>query len=246
MFHVSGDCNPRHNLPCQPELNLPTGILFLIGIGAAALAYFKASYRPAAIILMWLPIMLLPAALSNEGVPHALRSIGAIPAVILLATFGAAWSLEKLRHPAATWALIAILAGFGAHDLYRYFGVWANSPAVHDAFNANIADLAAYLNALPPETPRYVIANEAAATAPADPGQPDRRYALDLQSLIFLVRGHPQPNYLRVQEFFTADFPPGSVVAPLLGDTRVLDALRNRGIEFEEQRNGAAIAARIR
>ena len=32
MFNIRGDCNIRHNFRCQPELFLPVGILFLLGI----------------------------------------------------------------------------------------------------------------------------------------------------------------------------------------------------------------------
>jgi hypothetical protein len=246
MFHFSGDCNPRHNLACQPELNLPAGILMLIGLGLALRSLgTKQRHTPAATLLLWLPVMLLPAALTNQGAPHSLRAIGALPAAILLAAWGADWTFDKLRHPAARTALVAILAIAGARDLHRYFNVWAASPATGEAFLAPVAELADYLNGLPSGVPRYVIANEAEATAPVDPARPERRLSLDLQPLILLTREYPEVNYMRIQEFLTANFPPGSVVTPLLGDIRILDTLRARGIPIKEVRQGSVIAALI-
>jgi 4-amino-4-deoxy-L-arabinose transferase-like glycosyltransferase len=152
MFHLAGDLNPRHNLPGQPLLFWPVGVLFLTGIFVAL--------RRQRFLLWWLGVGLLPAILINEGVPHSGRAALAIPAVFLLAGLGAEWAAERLdrwRAPAAP-ILMALLAMATAVQGYRqYFVVWSRDPRVAEWFDASLPKVAAQLNELPTELPKYVI-----------------------------------------------------------------------------------------
>jgi hypothetical protein len=47
-------------------------------------------------LLSWFFALLLPEILSNEGLPHALRAIGAIPPVFIFAGIGGAWLVDRL------------------------------------------------------------------------------------------------------------------------------------------------------
>src|SRR3989442_2507001 len=81
MFHVHGDENWRHNLSGSPMLDPLTGVLLIVGLLLCA----RAPTSPAtALLLPWLTALLLPNILSVEGVPHGLRSSGALPALVLV------------------------------------------------------------------------------------------------------------------------------------------------------------------
>src|SRR3989338_7086947 len=90
MFFARGDCNARHNLPCAPELNPIAGFFFAFGIMASIRALWRSRGRsfPHLMLLWWALVMSLPATLSREGLPHALRAIGMIPPVFVLAGYG--------------------------------------------------------------------------------------------------------------------------------------------------------------
>jgi sugar lactone lactonase YvrE/4-amino-4-deoxy-L-arabinose transferase-like glycosyltransferase len=95
MFNWQGDPRPRHNLPHQPMLDWISAVLFGLGI---FIVLFKAKYLRQYLVLMWLALMSVPGVLSlADSNPHALRTIGNIPAVFLvvgfsLEMFGRAWS----------------------------------------------------------------------------------------------------------------------------------------------------------
>ncbi|HEX7259940.1 MAG TPA: glycosyltransferase family 39 protein, partial [Candidatus Saccharimonadia bacterium] len=79
MFNVHGDENYRHNLGGQPELNIFVGAMFILGILVCVVRRKKLRYAGLLAVLF---IMLLPAMLTAEGLPHALRSYGAMPAAM--------------------------------------------------------------------------------------------------------------------------------------------------------------------
>jgi hypothetical protein len=113
--------------------------------------------------LAWLVIGILPAAASDEGIPHALRSILALAPALVFATLGGVWLyriIEKYWHARAAQALaiifLVIVAGWGYYD---YFVVWAQNPNVPGAFSANYVDIGRQINALPTSTPKYVVVN---------------------------------------------------------------------------------------
>lgn len=173
MFNIHGDDNWRHNVSGEPELFWPVGILFLAGI---AFGIYSLSQRgryaargetlPAFGLLLtfgWFALALLPAALSNEGIPHALRSILMLPPAIILAAIGGIWFYKLLtknwgRKIAATIAAILLL-GIAFFAYVDYFFVWAENPNVAGAFNADYVTIGRAINALPAGTPKYVVVN---------------------------------------------------------------------------------------
>ncbi|MEK7074538.1 MAG: glycosyltransferase family 39 protein, partial [Patescibacteria group bacterium] len=97
MLAVRGDCNWRHNYNCQPALVWPLASFFSVGLFVTIRDIFKRTYersRTPLVLLGWLIIMSLPATLTWEGLPHALRSIGMIPPVMILSAFGC-WRLTR-------------------------------------------------------------------------------------------------------------------------------------------------------
>jgi 4-amino-4-deoxy-L-arabinose transferase-like glycosyltransferase len=87
MFTIWGDPNFRFNLAGRPVFGIVDGVLFYGGLllclwfvgrekGLRRVAY--------ATLFLWLGIMLLPMALSAEGLPYYQRAIGTLPAVYFL------------------------------------------------------------------------------------------------------------------------------------------------------------------
>ncbi len=146
MFNVMGDLNPRHNLPGRAMLFWPVGVLFLAGIIVAA--------RRQRFLLWWLVIGAVPAILASEGIPHSGRAVLAMPAAMLLATLGAEWLAER-----TLWRVLApVLAVAVAVEGYRsYFVVWPRDPRVAEWLDSSLLNVAARLDELPRELPKYVI-----------------------------------------------------------------------------------------
>ncbi len=177
MFNYHGDYNWRQNVSGAPELFWPVGILFLLGI-VLSVYYVIRRWRKKYItaeneklfpqfgILLtfaWFIFGILPAAASDEGIPHALRSILALAPALVFATLGGVWLYRIIKkHWSVTVAkslmvvFLLIVAGWGYYD---YFVVWAQNPNVPGAFSANYVDIGRQINALPTSTPKYVVVN---------------------------------------------------------------------------------------
>ncbi|MEK7084898.1 MAG: hypothetical protein AAB904_00020, partial [Patescibacteria group bacterium] len=184
MFWIWGDNNWRHNFAGAPQLALPVGILFLLGIIFAAASILKPhalAQRPekfaSAFMLLWLLLMLIPVVISSEALPHALRAVIAIPPVMMLAAFGL-WKImdrtvrwleaEKKANPssalqlgrigketAAALILSLILLTINVGD--KYLDRWANHPSVHEAFSARDWRIAEFLQSADPEAEKYIV-----------------------------------------------------------------------------------------
>jgi hypothetical protein len=185
MFNVHGDNNWRQNVSGAPELFFPVGLLFLIGIccgiwmlwqwrkgqmaNGAGQENLIICHLPFAICLIfsWLLLAALPAVMSDEGIPHALRSILMLPPAIILSAIGGIWLYawangewrmangEKIINAVAVIFIVAV-AVFAYVD---YFVVWAKNPNVPGAFNADYVAIGDQMNALPSSTPKYVVVN---------------------------------------------------------------------------------------
>lgn len=185
-FNFVGDYNWRHNISGEPLLLWIVGIFFLIGLIKSILKMFKKIREhghPATLhilLLTWFFIMLLPSVLTKEGLPHALRSIGVLPVVMIFAAEGTWWFFETLIH----WyrekdihphthpyqkeeegrfiigtALVLLLAAVGVIEYNNYFNNWAKRPEVRDAFSADFVEIGRQINELPKELPKYVLVN---------------------------------------------------------------------------------------
>lgn len=178
MFNVKGDQNWRHNLPSQPELQSYLGMFFLIGTAFLLFGFFYLLFQrfvrkkrddefPIIVLLfVWLLAMLLPGLLAYEGLPHAIRTIGALPASILIAVYAIEkifLLLEKIRLKYVRWfgylILIAAILWSGYISTKRYFIDWGRSLDIHPAFSQNFKNMALYLNSLPQDYNKYLIAN---------------------------------------------------------------------------------------
>lgn len=173
MFFWAGDYNWRHNLSGEPQLFLPVGILFIVGMFVAAKDLIQNSKVKSknhnskifnfafCILISWLILATLPVIISSEGLPHALRSILMLPPVMLFAAAGGVYIYEKLAAAGkirfAAWSAGILAVILIAQAYISYFLVWANNPNTAGAFSANYVALGRELNSLPPDIPKYVI-----------------------------------------------------------------------------------------
>jgi 4-amino-4-deoxy-L-arabinose transferase-like glycosyltransferase len=239
MFHLRGDANWRHNLSGAPLLDPLTGILFLAGLvmaagmlrGRSAIAIDRPR-GAGGLLLAWVPVMLVPNLLSVEGVPHALRSAGALPAIALLAGFGAVLAWETLdrwagARAAAALILVAALTLLGS-TAWRYFIVWGRSPEVFAAHDGAFRAAAARLRAAPPGARRLLVANGT--------GFPVHGRPAEVEAYLFELRDVP-PEVLGAKDAGQLVLHGATAfVALVQRDARVLEVIRslNPGAPIEE------------
>ncbi len=152
MFNFVGDFNWRHNFAGSPQLWWPVGILFLIGIWLS----FKKIKWPESFLLLWFIVMLLPVALSNESLPHALRAIILIPPAMIFAALGLEWLWGKIR-PQLRIFIFIFLAAAAIQVYSQYFLRWAPDFGVYQAFQTDITEKAHWLNQQSKDIKKYVI-----------------------------------------------------------------------------------------
>jgi len=181
MFNFVGDGNWRQNIAGAPELFLPVGILFLLGIvlSVCFLLWKKTNPQSAIrnrlieqsriansalgiwLVFVWFILAIIPAAASDEGIPHALRSILTLPPAIFFATIAGVWAYRTLRDnglkKTATMLMLFFVIIVSVNAYTSYFITWAKNPNVYWAFNENYVETANQINALPAGTPKYVV-----------------------------------------------------------------------------------------
>ena len=202
-YNFWGDQNWRHNYPPYPILDPIVGTLFLAGflyILWQTICLLGIRIRNGDrdtrlvrnfFLLGAFFVMLMPEFLTEEGLPHSLRSIGTQTPVFLMATLSALWILNRaMRSQAGTkialLSLLIVFLGISAlTNLTKYFVFFNASPHQHGAFNENYTNMARYLLSLPVETHKYVYANAGGTTI--DNGLP-----VTAQPIVFLTHGKIQ------------------------------------------------------
>lgn len=166
MFNVHGDENYRHNLGGQPEFNIFVGVMFLLGIFYSLTRLRSLRYTA---LLAVFGAMLLPEVLTAEGLPHALRAIGAITPAILLATVGINYLLDRWNsvfpinsaaRMSGMLAVVVLLLLTTYQGYTQYFVAWANSQDTYDAYSEDSSVAAGYLNTHKFNGKRYAVAGE--------------------------------------------------------------------------------------
>jgi hypothetical protein len=143
FLFLSGDSHPRHSPPNMGQL-LPAD-LFLLPVG---LVYsIRKRMIMAAPLIAALLCAAVPAALTREGIPHALRSVGMlIPCVVFSAAgFGliVVWIRKSLPTPRSgviisLVILVCLIAGVSSVVRTLYF--YAQSPLARQAFQDGQCD----------------------------------------------------------------------------------------------------------
>ena len=226
MFNIFGDFNWRHNISGRPELFWPVGIFFLVGLffSIKKIIIDKKWASQESIILSWFLISLLPVVVSNEGLPHALRSILAVPAVFIIAAIGGMKIYEILKnlvHERSRGATIIKIAAYLFLSLfifqayYSYFITWGENPNVKNSFAYNDYIIAQQFNNIPKETPKYIIVSNAENII-------ERDNPISLQSILFLTdtftnekRAAKNFHYLTTEQAKSEEIPSDSFVISL-------------------------------
>jgi 4-amino-4-deoxy-L-arabinose transferase-like glycosyltransferase len=162
MIFTRGDFDWRYNIAFRPVVFWPVAILFALGVvfSVRALAR-RETWFPHTLMLGWLVLGAVPAVLSSENMPSAIRSIMMIPAVFTLAAFGAwrlyVWLSTRAPSQALAAATAVLMLGVSYETYHAYFHAWATDPNVPTTFDAASIEIVNRINALPLTAPKYVV-----------------------------------------------------------------------------------------
>ena len=166
MLFLEGDPYIRFNLPGRPLFGPVVAGLFFLGlcIGVWRLVHLlrvsEAPNRPPSLaawvfLLVSIPVMLLPSALAtNEITPSNLRVVGLLPFIYTFPALGL-WAITVLLRRLGGWspsshllfpAIFLLLLGVEGSRVATTYVAWASSPALYDATDGDMVDIARYLN----------------------------------------------------------------------------------------------------
>ncbi len=188
-FFFIGDGNQRHNYNSLPLLPAVWALFFAIGFFISIKEIFSnilkcffssSNFKPTKLfipsllgqIIFW--AMLIPGILSLEGIPHALRIIGIIPAIFLLTVlpFEYLWRLYihlktspfyTMKHwrwlimQASFLVLVATFILTGTFQVYTYFELWANNQKTAESFQQDLYDLGLFIKKQPLKSNNYLL-----------------------------------------------------------------------------------------
>ncbi len=164
FFVGGGDLNWRHSVPGHPLVNPLVSILFLLGFawaltGVGSLFWAMARGKEihynmvyAYLILLFFG-MLVPVITTAEGIPHALRSVGLIVPVFMMAGVAGAvvlrWLLARgtrVWRSAVMGTALGLLVVGGLYDGALYFLIARNDSDAYVSYRGDLTTVAAYLN----------------------------------------------------------------------------------------------------
>jgi hypothetical protein len=161
MLHFRGDRQARHNLPGRPMLDPIMGVAFLIGLYVLLRTLRTDAPLKVGALMFWL-LLLLPSALTSAA-PHAMRTVGAVPAVCLISAMGISAVMDAAGRSAALRAAgfpsllaVAVLAIVTAWNYDDYFREWGHDRVVAEEFSADIPRFFNYCADLAKENDVYV------------------------------------------------------------------------------------------
>lgn len=232
MLFFRGDSNWRHNFAGDAQLFWPVAILFAFGIWYS-LKELANNWKlknwtgiTAHLTLAFaLGTMILPAALTLEGVPHALRAIGMMPFVFVYAAFGFIFLIQKLfphrYHQEEIWpfsvmAVVVIILLLSSYQFTHYFVDWGLNKNVEGAFNKNYTEIGRYFNELPPEVDKYLIVNagDVEVSYPQEvlPQMTNNMLPMSAQTVLFIQQQKEIP--IENTKYITDDNLPFSITIP--------------------------------
>ena len=230
MFNIFGDANWRHNLSGAPMFTFLLGLFFAGGLILAIIKIIRNKNSTQRFILffllLWFIVMLLPTILSAEGIPHALRALGVLPACLILAAYFLDWFFQlkfwqKISANRKMIVLFILLITIGLAETTRYFIIWGRNPEVYAAFNQNFVNMGNYLNSLPFGTVKYVVANE--------PGVLVNGLPMPVQTVKFITWEKSYPRYILPEDLLKINFSSSPTAIVLMKkDDILLNALSKK------------------
>jgi 4-amino-4-deoxy-L-arabinose transferase-like glycosyltransferase len=113
------------------------------------------------ILFVWIAVAMLPVVISNEGIPHALRSILMIPPIFIFAGLGASsiWGFLKRRMRTAIQnSILIVFAGcIAIYAFCSYFFLWGKDTNTAGAFTEKYVTMGYMIRNLPADLPKYII-----------------------------------------------------------------------------------------
>jgi 4-amino-4-deoxy-L-arabinose transferase-like glycosyltransferase len=236
MFASKGDMNPRHNIPGRPQLSLPEAIFFLVGLmvlfihllqGFRTKDWWKTA-TSSVVLSLW-ALMLVPAIVPFEGVPHALRSLGSIAPTYIMIGLGLSFILNAMFGKMKSFSfgpvvtkvsLAALLVGTALINFQDYFDVYASHPDVEAGFLVQYVELGEFLNQLPKSVEKYVFLNSDAILDMT--GLP-----ASLNTIRFITSQDPSVHYVQVDDLSSKLIDPHGnyVILPLVEDPNLVYSL---------------------
>jgi hypothetical protein len=152
MFTVEGDFTVRNNAPHRPVFPEPgwAALFYLGGIITIMLCFRDARY---ALILIWLGVMLSPSMVTTDA-PNFVRTLGALPVVMIVPAIGVEWMTIHLhkRAPGVLWlwgAILAIIVLINAALTVRDYQAWSEIEVTRFVWQSDLAAVAHRLDAWP-------------------------------------------------------------------------------------------------
>ncbi len=151
MFAFGGDSSLFRNPAGRALVDPLTLLCSLLGLGVSLSKHRKPRHL---FLLMWFAVMLLPAALTGEDVPHFSRAIGVLPVVCIFPALGVerAWRLKaREMRPgfrrlfwSGVLCLLTLVALLNSRD---YFTPWQERPELQRGLDGVFVDTAELMNA---------------------------------------------------------------------------------------------------
>ena len=154
MFVWRGDPQWHYNVANLPVFDPLTSVLFL---GGLFIALWRIRRLPYAFYLLWLFVTLIPGMLS-EPAPHYMRTAAAQVAAYTMVGIGSAgaigWAEGRSKNLArlAWGVLVVIWLGSTIVNYTNFFVVWPVNDEVRFYHQANVNEMAKYLDARPADT----------------------------------------------------------------------------------------------
>ncbi|MBI5035035.1 MAG: glycosyltransferase family 39 protein [Chloroflexi bacterium] len=155
MFFIAGDSGGlRNSVPGQPVFNPIIGALFAVGVIVWLVTLFsprsnQLNRRRAVLLAVWLAVVLAISLITDDA-PNFVRTLPAMPAVMMLPAWGAIEIWNSLRAPmlrrVAVVTLSIVLIVSTSWTFRDYFVTFAESPETYYAFDTDKVELAQWIN----------------------------------------------------------------------------------------------------
>ncbi|NDJ52701.1 MAG: hypothetical protein GYB68_06405 [Chloroflexi bacterium] len=155
MFFISGDPLLRFNNYFQPLFGPVLALFFLVGLVVVIRDGLRSQtaldWMRAALLIVWLPSMLLPTALSFGGIsPSNLRAIGLVPLIAVYPALGLVEALGWLqpeRLKPTLWSVsLGLLLLVGGVITFNQTQRWASTPSLYADYDGPALAAAAFIN----------------------------------------------------------------------------------------------------
>lgn len=155
MFFVAGDSGVLRNaVPGHPIFDPIIGALFAVGVIVWSITLFsprssRLARRRSVLLTVWLAVVLAISLLTDDA-PNFVRTLPALPAVMMLPAWGAIEIWNRLQTPmlrrvavAALGVAMIVSTSWAFRD---YFVTFAESPETYYAFDTDKVELAQWIN----------------------------------------------------------------------------------------------------